>query len=211
MKRMIRRAGLVLLAVLAAVSMSAAAFAAGTVTYDGSAKAFIFAPGSETSPTDLFSDLKSVMPGDKLTQQILVKNDAAKNVEVTVYLRALGAQAGSGEFLSQLKLTAAAGDTVLFDAPADQTAQLTDWVCLGTFRSGAEVPLDVTLEVPVTLDNRFQNAVGSLTWEFKVEEHPVSSGPYTGDAHVFAVFIPLLAVSACAMAALLAAKKRKTA
>jgi len=32
------------------------------------------------------------------------------------------------------------------------------------------------LNVPVELDNDFQNKIGSLDWEFKVEEFPVEPG-----------------------------------
>ena len=72
-------------------------------------------------------------------------------------------------------------DDILFSAPANETADLTDWVCLGTYASGAEVELSLTLDVPVEMDNTFQNAVGSLSWEFKVEEIPTEGQPDTDD------------------------------
>ena len=159
----------------------------GQVIYVDGADKFIFLPASNHSPTDLFPEFKDVMPGDTITQRILIRNDASNQVKVKIYLRSLGANAESEDFLSQLMLEIKqASDTVLFAAPADQSAQLTDWVCLGTFYSGAEVALDVTLTVPASLDNRYKDMAGYLDWEFMVEEYPVEDtdppAPDTGDA-----------------------------
>ena len=179
-----------ILAILLMLSVPLPAHAAdGQVTYDGTAAEFIFAPGSDYSLTDLFPNFKGVMPGDTLTQKITVKNDSDKEVKVKIYIRSHGAHEDSKAFLSQLKLKVAASQdntmAYMFDAAADQTAQLTDWVCLGTLYSGGIVNLDVTLEVPVTLGNEFQNQIGYLDWEFMVEEYMISPDdpqpPKTGD------------------------------
>ena len=186
------------------------------VTYDGETQKFIFEPGCKESLTDLFPNFKDVMPGDTLTQKITVKNDANNKVKVKIYMRALGAHEDSVEFLKQLRLLVTKSDqnemAYMFDAAADKTAQLTDWVCLGTLYSGGEVDLDVMLDVPVDLDNNFQNLVGYLDWEFKVEEFPIEPDdpviPPTGDTMNLLLWGGLLAGSG-AMIILLLLWRRK--
>ena len=194
------------------------AFAAdGSVTYSGDAGKFIFAPGSDYSPTDLFPNFKDVMPGDTLTQKITVKNDASNKVKVKIYMRALGAHENSEEFLSQLGLMVQKSDdnplNYLFAAAASETAQLSDWVCLGTLYSGGTVDLNVTLAVPVELDNMFSKQVGYLDWEFKVEEFPIEDTdpkpPQTGDDFDILLWGTVMAVSAAAILILLLIGRKK--
>ncbi|MBQ9973965.1 MAG: sortase B protein-sorting domain-containing protein [Oscillospiraceae bacterium] len=154
--------------------------AAGSVTYSGNAGSFVFEPGSDHSPTDLFTDFKQVMPGDDLTQSVVLRSRADGTVQVKVFLRALGPHdaQSDAELLSQLTLTVRAGESTLFHAPSHETAQLTDWVSLGVLEAGGSVELEVTLHVPTALDNRFMDRVGLLDWQFMVEEYPVQ-GPDT--------------------------------
>lgn len=201
-----------LLMVLAlCLSLAPAAMADSSVTYKGQAEKFVFAPGSDYSPTDLFENFKGVMPGDTLSQRIDVRNEAGNKVNVKIYMRALGAKEGSEEFLSQMTLNVKAMDGAeLFDAPADQTAQLSDWVCLGTFKSGANTTLDVSLNVPITMGDDFQQAIGYLDWEFMVEEFPVDdTNPKTGDETPIALYVTVCAVSAAAIIVLLLTRRKK--
>ncbi len=212
---MMKKRFLAILMVLAlCLSIAPAAFADASVSYKGSAEKFVFAPGSEYSPTDMFVNFKGVMPGDTLTQQIEVRNDVKNDVKIKLYMRSLGANEGSEEFLKQMTLGVKAADgSELFAACADETAQLTDWVCLGTFYSGAKTTLDVTLNVPVEMGNDFAEQVGSLDWEFAVEELPVEPtdpvGPKTGDDTPVALYAAICAVCAGAVVFLIATRKKK--
>ena len=213
MKRIVR-IWVLLIALFFAGSLVTTAYAAGSVTYDGDANKFIFAPGSDYSPTDLFSDFKNVMPGDTLTEQILIKNDTSNKVKIEVYMRSLGAQVNTDDFLSQMNLKVEQkDDSILFAAPADETAQLTDWVYLGTVYSGGEITLDVTLEVPITMGNDYQNEIGYIDWEFKVEELPVEptdpKPPQTGDTSNLFLYSGLMIFSLVGLIVLLATKRRK--
>ena len=166
------------------------------------------------------------MPGDELTQQIEVRNDASKEVKVKIYMRALGpaelqdkegtvrvSKEESADFLKEMNLTVdLVGSSRLFDAPADQTAGLTEWTCLGTFYSGASVTLDVGLNVPITMGNDYQESIGALDWQFMVEEYPIEKGdpkPATGDGMNIALFAGIAALALIIAAVLIFARKKK--
>ena len=214
---MTRRILVLIVSLVLALSAPIAVFAEGSVVYEGDAGEFIFAPGSDHSPTDLFTHFKEVMPGDSITQTVNIRNDASEKVKIKLYMRSLGAHEGSEEFLSQLRLRVGIDETdemaYMFDAPADQSAQLTDWVYLGTLYSGGEIDLLVTLDVPVTLDNNYKNLIGYLDWQFKVEEFPAEPDdpqpPDTGDETGIILWGSVFGISLVALAVLFVLIKRK--
>ena len=201
MRNMKKAVALVLCVILTVSVLSISALAAdANVTYDGRAGKFIFAPGSDYSLTDLFPNFKDVMPGDTLTQTITVRNDKKNGVKVRIYLRSLGASDEKyADFLHQMHLTVEkVGNSPMFDAQADEKDGLKGWTYLGTLYSGGKVDLNVTLEVPVTMDDRFQKDYGEIIWEFAVQEFPVEPEdpvpPDTGaDFSLWFLILPMAA------------------
>lgn len=197
-----------------AVLPAFAELANSTVTYDGDAKKFIFAPGSDESPTDLFTNFKEVMPGDTIDQEILIKNDASNKVKVDIYLRSLGKAEDDADFLKYLTLSVQtlSGDE-LYDGPADQAGDLSEWTSLGTFYSGAETQLLVTLHVPSDLDSKYSDAAAAIDWQFRVDEFPIEEDDPvptpapepvpTGDNSGLVLWISIAGISVCGVIVLL--------
>ena len=201
-------------ALLVLLTLSATALAAdGNVSYSGNAGEFVFEPGGENSLTDLFPNFKDLMPGDSVTQRIVLKNNADRRVNVRISMRALGAHHDSEAFLSQLQLKVTqVGKTDLFEAPASQTAQLTDWVLLGMLTTGGQVELEVTLTVPTSMGNEFQEQAGYLDWQFMAEETPSGYSPQTGDQAKLGLYAAVMVAALVAivvMVILLVRKKKK--
>ena len=193
----------VLLMALAAPALAAEA----SVSYESSADKFVFLPGD-----DLFLSFKGVMPGDTLTQQIAVKNAPANGVKVKIYLRAEPVDKAYEAFLGQMKLKVVQnGSSVLFDAVADEQGGLSSDVCLGTFYSGADISLTVSLSVPLAMGNEFQNSEGRIRWVFSAEELPIEpDDPDTGDTANIGIFAGVFALSAAGLLTLLLLRRAKS-
>jgi len=171
-----------------------------TITYKGQKDGFAFSPGSGYTPTDLFDSFKNVMPGDKLTEEITVRNKSDDSDYIKVYISAkvhdeeknpltysethenadgkdqadiAGKRdetvASMQDFLAQLSMTVNNGREEIYNASPDKLGGFSDWVYLGTIRSGETIGLDVTLSVPEDMGNEYANRVGEVDWIFKVE------------------------------------------
>lgn len=198
------------LILLLASMFSMSVLADGSVIYNCDEHVFIFNPGSKESPTDLFEDLKNMMPGDTATQVIRVGNHKKSNMNSKIYLRSLGATEEDSEFLSQLSMQISLeGKKELFDAPPSEKAQMKDWVYLGVFEPGAEVELHLTLSVPLTLGDEFQDSIGNVQWEFKSEEFPIDEkGPETGDGYLTFLYMALIVVSLICILVMICRKRK---
>lgn len=186
MKKTMRRISSFALALLMMIGLAATAFAATpTITFNGFADGFEFAPGSDYTRTDLFGSFKGVMPGDVLTETITFRNNSEDSDFVQLYMRAEAhdkeknplsegvAEAETvdsmTELLSRLSMRVWNGTELIYEASPDTTDTLTENRYLGTFRRGETGNLKVELTVPPELSNDFADRVGEVDWIFHVE------------------------------------------
>lgn len=204
-------------AVVLILSSSLPVFAASNVTYVKGAEKYIYSPGSKYSLSDIFPDFKNLMPGDIASQTITVRNDASNGVKVKIYVRSHGAREKSAEFLSKLHMTVTKTEynvmEYMFDAAADQTDGMTDWVYLGTLYSGGEVDIVATVHVPMDLGDEYQGEVGYIDWEFMVEELPIDPddpvAPPTGDGTDIYVWVLMVSVLILLLLLVFSEKRRR--
>lgn len=154
--------------------------AASNVIFVGGAEEFVFMPGSVYTDSDLFENFKGVMPGDVITQRIIVKNNSGK--EVRIFLRADPVEEKHRDFLDQMNLQVRCKDEQIFDAATSETAQLTENTLLGAFKAAGSTELVLTLTVPYDMGNEYMATMGIVPWTFLVEEVIDDDTPHTGDS-----------------------------
>lgn len=198
MKRIFKSASVLTLVLMMVISLLATTgFAAdSTITYTGVKSGFSFGAGSEYTDTDLFNNFKGVMPGDRLTQTIRVKNEARDCDYIKLYIRAethdeqnnpLSQKVSENgetvatmeEFLSELYMKVYYESNLIYEASPDELDGLAENVFLGKFRRGQSATLTVELDVPLDLENRYANRVGEVDWVFTAEAFDIPSGPST--------------------------------
>lgn len=207
MKKTIKRISFLALALVLMLGMTVTSFAdtetdpaqVGNVTFEDHAKVIEFGPGSEyetvdedgsvykhVHSTDLFPELKNVMPGDTLTQFVDIRNTNTEKAYINVYMTVLGVHENDETdtcdprfdyeaFLSQMDMTVKAkdSDTVYFDGKASDAMGEDEWVRLVELMpAGYQTTLEVTLHVPIEMDNTYQQYLGKLDWKFKIEQFP---------------------------------------
>ena len=173
MRRITKIIAVLLLSLILAAPASALR---SSVYFLGLADGFIFHPGSDWSETDLFDGFKNVMPGDRLTETIDVRNATGDCDTVKIYFKAEIPQIAEGEtpgsmakFLSQLGMQITQDETVLFDASPADIDLLAEYVQLGEFAAGESATLNIVLNVPLTLGSEYMHRTGVVDWVFMAE------------------------------------------
>lgn len=201
-----KKIGSFLLALALVLSCAAPARAAETGLVEYQRRAFSFGPGSLHDSTDLFPELKDVMPGDVLTQQVKIVHRGSRSVNLRLYMKAEGS-GENADFIEKLSLEVThKGGHILYDGPDYDAAVPSGWIKIATLAPGTSATLDLKLTVPQDLGNGDAESFGTVAWKFKAEELPIDgTGPKTGDMICF--WVTVLALSTAALAAVFLRKK----
>lgn len=174
----------ILLALIFVFSTAVTALAAdSSVVYDEN-RLIVFAPGTEFTETDLFSNFKEVMPGDVLEQTITVENRNTEFDYLKVYLRAVPHDESnapvanvtaedSNELLAQLLLKVWNDGELIYEDSPDDPGSLANGVFLGKIAANETIPLKAELTVPLELTSEFADRIGEVDWEFIFEGYNV--------------------------------------
>ncbi|MEA4920928.1 MAG: hypothetical protein VB078_08415 [Clostridiaceae bacterium] len=126
---------------------------------------------------DLFDNFKNMVPGDTVTQQIRVTSQASGKYDIYLYAQVPNSPGevtpmrlyniNVTELLDYITVTDKNGNVLeLRSAGAG-----TDGVKIGRFSSGTEDVLTVTVELPVSLGNEYQDAKAYINWIFYAQEY----------------------------------------
>lgn len=163
----------ILIAFILCFSTCIPAFAAEnsicSVTY-GNASQFIFNPNDG----DLFENFKGVMPGDVLSQKIILSNKLSSK-DITLYMRA-EVDEKYKDFLDYITIRVELFNNdnkdgkVLAENKASVPGTLEDNTSLGTYSPNESGYLMVTISVDKSMGNEFKKASGIIDWIFSAEE-----------------------------------------
>lgn len=167
--------GIVLAAAIllsAVVYTAAAASADPVVMYNGSTGQIEFQnalPFGGHDKPDLFTNLKGLMPGDSVTQEIRI---GAKNIgadRVRIHLRA---ENPNEDYQTLIETYGHWVGFTVKNGSTEITGSLADGVALGTFSRSGTTTVSVTLSIDIEADNHLQALVAEVDWVFTAEVLP---------------------------------------
>ncbi|MCF0151600.1 MAG: Cna B-type domain-containing protein, partial [Firmicutes bacterium] len=176
-----------LLTMVLVLGTVSSAFAAGTLTFLGQSQGFDFDSKGQYTESDLFGGLKTVLPGDEITDVITFKNMANDCDYVDLYMKAEMLVEGDEQmlkkdqtpveeqkaFLAKLHLTVENDGVVIYDGTpnlVDATTGLEEFVLLAKhIKVGETKTLNAILKVPEDLDNEDAGKLGTVKWVFHVD------------------------------------------
>lgn len=135
------------------------------VKMDGSSTS---APLSLKADKGTFYFAKNISPGDELRSEIVFKNTEKVTVQVAV-LNVDDRSNLKGDLGDEIGLEVFLGKDKIYKGPYSKiTDPLTNWIPV---KPGEELAMDIYMNIPKELDNRFQGAKIDAEWNFGVRSN----------------------------------------
>lgn len=149
-----------------------------TILYDGNEKSLTVL---NTEGSDLFVNMKDLMPGDSRVQEVSLQ---AKNLKDTtsIWLKA-DCDAETAQALEQLTISVYIDDKLISSGPVGESTNLYSGVELYEFSDDKTVQMSIELNVPVQVGNELVDAQKHLHWTFTIQDESgtVVVPPQTGE------------------------------
>ena len=129
------------------------------------------------APGGLFPAFANMMPGDTVTQEIVVRAEHVQT-PTTLYMQA-GEVPAAAEGLGAVRMAVTCEGAELAEGPLPD-AGLEKPVALATFAADGEVRCSVALSVPTSLGPETMGAVQQLAWRVTAQEDGGTGGPGGG-------------------------------
>ena len=164
------------------LSFPASVLAASNVVFEGESDRFVFIPGNK----DLFQNFKGMLPGERRTQQVVVKNNSLRTLDyymkvvnhpdlndgLDVYREELmNLMLINMNFSNGLSYSGTFKDATTTNNVNNKEKYKEGYFYLTTLGPGQSMNIDLELYAPgTTFDLRFNNLAVYIDWHFYVEE-----------------------------------------
>lgn len=192
------------------------------VIFQGEKKGFSFS----TAESDLFANFKNLVPGCSRTQNIQIKNQSEKSVEISLYAEVTEQDKISQEeqelldkiLNKEAQIVVRNGKEILYKGPVSGNPSRKknsmgerNKISLGKFSAGSEKNLIVELSLSPMLEHSNEKLTGRIDWIFCAEGEEtsiVSSVPKTGDNTKIMMYI-CIGIAAFLIFCLLVVRRNK--
>ena len=133
------------------------------------------APKLVVMPEDFFSNFGRLMPGDVMTDKVMLHNTTKRKAELFFSAGYKDQTAEQMELLKALELTIEHKGKELYKGPLTGD-DLNQEISLGRFKPGEKGELIYTVRMPEDLANDYSLRDADVVWNFRVEQKEPSSG-----------------------------------
>lgn len=136
------------------------------IIYDSGKKSFI----NGELETQLF-DINDVMPGDLLLKTFSIGNSKQGSNPVRLYFRPKKHDETDGTLFTRCQIKVSTVDgKVLYDNEKSGKSIEQEWIFIGEYEPGEYVKLELSVAVPIELENEYMNQEGKIVFDFMAED-----------------------------------------